>query len=75
MGTQHLWSHPVPATQEGCVKKREKFATQVSSEILALVDEAFADQIEKHKNPKPRAHVMKAHLKARQVWPSLQEAR
>jgi hypothetical protein len=52
---------------------REKFATQVNSEILrdvralaeeegrqlqALVDEALADLIEKHKNAKPRAHVM-----------------
>ncbi|HEX7359153.1 MAG TPA: hypothetical protein VF283_01550 [Bryobacteraceae bacterium] len=56
---------------------REKFATQVNSEILvsvrklaekegrqiqALVDEAFADLIEKHKNAQPRAHVMGAYL-------------
>jgi hypothetical protein len=56
---------------------REKFATQVSSEILsavralaknegrqlqALVDEALADLIEKHKNAKPRPHVMGAYL-------------
>ena len=56
---------------------REKFATQVNSEILtavrtlanqegrqiqALVDEAFADLIEKHKKAKPRAHVMGAYL-------------
>jgi hypothetical protein len=56
---------------------REKFATQVNSEILvevrklarkegrqlqALVDEALADLIEKRKQAKPRAHVMGAYL-------------
>ena len=56
---------------------REKFATQVNSEILsavrtlaekegrqlqALMDEALADLIEKHKNAKPRPHVMGAYL-------------
>ncbi|HEX4771752.1 MAG TPA: hypothetical protein VH351_13015 [Bryobacteraceae bacterium] len=56
---------------------REKFATQVNSEILAalrklaetegrqlqaLVDEALADLIEKRKNTKPRPHVMDAYL-------------
>ena len=56
---------------------REKFATQVNSKILrdvraladeegrqlqALVDEALADLIEKHKNAKPRAHVIGAYL-------------
>ena len=56
---------------------REKFATQVNSEILsavrsladkegrqlqALVDEALADLIEKHKNARPRPHVMGAYL-------------
>jgi hypothetical protein len=56
---------------------REKFATQVNSEILAsvrmladkegrqlqaLVDEALTDLIEKHKNAKPRPHVMGAYL-------------
>jgi hypothetical protein len=55
---------------------REKFATQVNSEILAavrsiaqsegrqlqvLVDEALADLIEKRKNANPRAHVMAAY--------------
>ena len=55
---------------------REKFATQVNSEILgsvrnlaqsegrqlqALVDEALADLIEKRKQNKPRAHVMSAY--------------
>ena len=56
---------------------REKFATQVNSEILgavralaekegrqlqALVDEALADLIEKRKRAAPRAHVMSAYL-------------
>ncbi len=54
-------------------KPREKFATQVNSEILAavrslaqsegrqlqtLIDEALADLIEKRKGSKPRPHVM-----------------
>jgi hypothetical protein len=52
---------------------REKFATQVNSEILrsvreiaqnegrqlqALIDEALADLIEKKKQSRPRAHIM-----------------
>jgi hypothetical protein len=56
---------------------REKFATQVNSKILkavrtlaekegrqlqVLVEEAFADLLEKRKNGKPRAHVMSAYL-------------
>jgi len=55
---------------------REKFATQVNSEILAslrdlarseglqlqaLVDEALADLIEKRKQNRPRAHVLAAY--------------
>ena len=55
---------------------REKFATQVNSEILsavralaagegrqlqALVDEALADLIEKRRNTRPRPHVMSAY--------------
>jgi len=58
-------------------QSREKFATQVTSEILsavralaekegrqlqALMDEALADLIEKHKNARPRPHVMGAYL-------------
>ena len=53
--------------------EREKFATQVNSEILAavrslarsegrqlqtLVDEALADLIEKRKGSRPRPHIM-----------------
>jgi Flp pilus assembly protein TadB len=62
----------------GCAMSqvREKFATQVNSEILstvrkiahnegrqlqALVDEALADLIEKRKHLRPRAHVMAAY--------------
>ena len=56
---------------------REKFATQVNSEILsavrtlaekegrqlqALMDEALADLIEKRKNANPRPHVMGVYL-------------
>ncbi len=55
---------------------REKFATQVNSEILAevralaqaegrqlqvLVDEALADLIEKRRGTRPRTHVMAAY--------------
>jgi len=55
---------------------REKFATQVNSEILhsvryiaksegrqlqALIDEALADLIEKKKQSRPRAHIMAAY--------------
>jgi cell division septum initiation protein DivIVA len=58
-------------------ESRQKFATQVNAEILsavrglaqkegrqlqALVDEALADLLEKHKRAKPRAHVIVAYL-------------
>ncbi len=58
-------------------RNREKFATQVDSHVLktvrglahkegrqlqALVDEALSDLIEKHRNARPRAHVMGAYL-------------
>jgi hypothetical protein len=67
-------------------KIREKFATQVNSEILsavrmlaeaegrqlqALVDEAFADLIEKRKHAKPRAHVMGAYLASVEKYDAL----
>jgi hypothetical protein len=56
---------------------REKFATQVNSEILAsvrtlaaqegrqlqaLIDEALSDLLEKRKKSIPRPHVMAAYL-------------
>jgi hypothetical protein len=59
------------------VSAREKFATQVNCEILAevralarkqgrqlqaLIDEALSDLIEKHKQIRPRPHVMAAYL-------------
>jgi hypothetical protein len=65
---------------------REKFATQVNSEILtalralarsegrqlqALVDEALADLIAKHENAKPRAHVMGAYLTSHEKYGQL----
>jgi hypothetical protein len=57
-------------------RAREKFATQINSEILvavrilaekegrqiqALVDEALADLLEKRKRANPRSHVMAAY--------------
>ena len=57
-------------------RAREKFATQINSEILAsvrqlaekegrqiqaLMDEALADLLEKRKRATPRAHVMNAY--------------
>ena len=65
---------------------REKFATQVNSEILsalrtlaekegrqiqALVDEALADLVEKRKKATPRAHVMGAYLASHEKYASL----
>lgn len=67
-------------------QSREKFATQVDSEILeavrtlarnegrqlqALVDEAFADLIEKHRNAKPRPHVMGAYYASHEKYGAL----
>jgi hypothetical protein len=58
------------------VRSREKFATQINSEILiavrmlaekegrqiqALMDEALADLLEKRKRAAPRPHVMSAY--------------
>jgi hypothetical protein len=65
---------------------KEKFATQVTSEILAeiraiahgegrqlqaLVDEALADLIEKYKNTRPRAHVMSAYHASHEKYAEL----
>jgi hypothetical protein len=65
---------------------REKFATQVNSEILAairalaekegrqiqaLVDEALADLLEKRKRTTPRAHVMGAYLASHERYAPL----
>ena len=62
---------------------RERFATQVNSKVLravrkladkegrqlqALVEEAFADLLEKRKMAKPRAHVMAAYLASHEEY-------
>ena len=67
-------------------QRREKFATQVNSEILtsvrtlahkegrqlqALVEEALVDLIDKHTNAKPRPHVMGAYLASHERYGSL----
>ncbi|MFZ0961952.1 MAG: hypothetical protein WAO35_13695 [Terriglobia bacterium] len=64
-------------------QSRQKFATQVNSETLAvvrtlarnegrqlqaLVDEALADLIEKRKRAKPRPHVMGAYLASHEKY-------
>lgn len=68
------------------LRTREKFATQVNSDILsavrtlaeqegrqlqALVDEALADLVEKHRNARPRPHVMGAYLASHEKYGSL----
>ncbi len=65
---------------------REKFATQVNSDLLAavrslsaaegrqiqaLVEEAFADRLEKRKKASPRPHVMAAYLASHRNYASL----
>ena len=67
-------------------QKRQKFATQVDSGILtavrklaeeegrqlqALMDEALSDLIEKHKNGRPRPHVMGAYLASHEKYAPL----
>jgi Flp pilus assembly protein TadB len=67
---------------------KEKFATQVTSEILAqvraiahsegrqlqaLVDEALSDLIEKRRNTRPRAHVMSAYAGSHEKYAELYE--
>ena len=65
---------------------REKFATQVNSEILSavrsladaegrqlqvLVEEAFADLLEKRRKATPRSHVMGAYLASHEKYGAL----
>jgi hypothetical protein len=65
---------------------REKFATQVDTTILsavralaheegrqlqALVDEALSDLVEKHRNARPRPHVMGAYHASHEKFGSL----
>ncbi len=67
-------------------KMREKFATQVDSEILGelrkladdegrqiqgLVEEALLNLIDEHKGLKPRSHVMSAYQKSHSRFSSL----
>ena len=67
-------------------RTREKFATQVNPVVLAavrtlaqdegrqlqaLVDEALADLIEKHKNTRARPHVMGAYLASHEKYGAL----
>jgi hypothetical protein len=67
-------------------QNREKFATQVNTEILAairtlaekegrqlqaLVDEAFADLIEKRSKTTPRARVMGAYFASHEKYAPL----
>lgn len=67
-------------------RTREKFATQVNSDILTavrtiadkegrqlqvLVEEALVDLIEKRKKAQPRAHVMGAYLASHEKYESL----
>ena len=65
---------------------REKFATQVDADILAavrslardegrqiqaLVDEALADLVEKHRKARPRPYVMSAYIRSHEKFGSL----
>jgi hypothetical protein len=67
---------------------REKFATQVNSELLAavrklsaaegrqlqaIIEEALTDLIEKRKKSAPRAHVMGAYLASHEKFAPLYE--
>lgn len=67
---------------------REKFATQVKPDLLAeirsiaqsegrqfqvIVEEAFADLIEKRKSGTPRKHVMQAYKQSNERYDSLYE--
>ena len=67
-------------------RPREKFATQVNSEILSavrnlarsegrqlqtLVDEALADLLEKRRGSRPRAHVMAIYQASHQRFTPL----
>jgi hypothetical protein len=79
--------HDILSKQKGSLPcPREKFATQVDSDILsalralaqeegrqlqALVDEALSDLIEKRKNARPRPHVMGAYHASHEKYGSL----
>jgi hypothetical protein len=76
-------SFDVPGWRCLLSQTREKFATQVNSGILsevrtlaekegrqlqALMDEALADLIEKHKNARPRPRVMGAYHASQETY-------
>ena len=79
--------HDIMEIQKGkIVMSREKFATQVETNILAavrtlahdegrqlqaLVDEALSDLVEKHRKAGPRPHVMGAYLASHEKFGSL----
>jgi hypothetical protein len=65
---------------------REKFATQVDTDLLsalrtlareegrqlqALVEEALSDLVDKHRQARPRPHVMAAYLGSHEKFGSL----
>ncbi len=75
-------------TTTATVQTREKFATQVNSELLAtvrklsaaegrqlqaIIEEALTDLIEKRKKSAPRAHVMGAYLASHEKFAPLYE--
>jgi len=43
-------------------------ADEEGRQLQALVDEALADLIEKHKNAKPRSHVMGVYLASHEKY-------
>lgn len=66
--------------------RREKFATQVSAEILgeirelansegrqlqSLIEKALSDLLEKRRQSKPRAHVMNAYQRSHEPYAEL----
>jgi hypothetical protein len=72
--------------ERNIVMSREKFATQVDTEILAavrtlaeeegrqlqaLMDEALSDLVDKHRKARPRPHVMAAYLGSHEKFGSL----
>jgi hypothetical protein len=75
------------ALKKRCMAQtREKFATQVNSDLLkavreltvaegrqlqALIEEALTDLLEKRKKSKPRAHVMGAYLASHEKYAPL----
>ena len=78
--------HDSCAARNAVSASKEKFATQVCSEILAeirvlahsegrqlqaLVEEALTDLIEKRRNTRPRPHVMSAYNASHEKYAEL----